>query len=295
INEQEMEELRLAAWMHDVGKIATPEYIVNKTSKLEGIFDRMPLIKTRFNLIEKNLENEYLKKKIDLIGQPIGEQSTKQQPTKQQAQLSVQESVLRMENELSCVLKIIKDDLEFINKSNQSREYMVEADVERIKAIAEKTFDIDGISHPFLKSDEVECLCIRKGNLSSRERDTIKEHANMTFKILEQLPFHQKLARVPEYAAGHHEHPDGSGYPRGLAGDNLPLQSRIMAIADIFEALTAKDRPYKKKMSLSRAMNILDKMKNDGHIDPDIYDLFKQAGIYHTYAQKRLDSEQLDL
>ena len=171
---------------------------------------------------------------------------------------------------------------------------MSDEKIERIKEIAKKTYCFNGKKHYYLTDDEVKNLCVRKGSLTDEERKIIENHALMTLKILNELPFTKKLANVPEYAAAHHEKLDGSGYPQGLSEKDLSLQSRIMAIADIFEALTAKDRPYKKPMKLSQAIKIMGFMKEDKHIDPDIYDLFIKSRIYYDYAKKEMNPEQID-
>ncbi|HCC54219.1 MAG TPA: metal-dependent phosphohydrolase [Desulfobulbaceae bacterium] len=276
-SKEELEELRLSAWMHDVGKITTPDYVVDKADKLQTIFSRLHLIETRFGLIIQQLENEFLRHKIALIeaGETTG-------------QLSF------MEAELARQLLGLKEDMAFIQKCNVASEFMSDDKIARIKAIATCTYICDGEERPYLSADEVENLCIRKGNLNERERKIIDNHATMTSKILNQLPFPKNLAMVPNYAGGHHEKLNGSGYPLGLTEDQLPLQIRILAIADIFEALTAKDRPYREPMRLSQAIRIMDCMKKDHHIDPTIFDLFVESGLCHTYAAKEMKPEQID-
>jgi HD-GYP domain-containing protein (c-di-GMP phosphodiesterase class II) len=172
---------------------------------------------------------------------------------------------------------------------------MSEDKIDRIRAILKKTYFSNGKAYSYLTEEEAKNLCIQKGTLTEEERKIIENHATMTAKILNQLPFPRKLANVPEYAAGHHEKVDGSGYPKKISGKNLPLQSRIMVIADVFEALTAKDRPYKKPMKLSQAVKIMGFMKKDNHIDPDIYDLFIKNRIYYDYALKEMTAEQVDI
>jgi HD-GYP domain-containing protein (c-di-GMP phosphodiesterase class II) len=167
--------------------------------------------------------------------------------------------------------------------------------LERLERIASKKHCACNEEMPGITEDEFRNLSVRKGSLTEEDRKIIENHATMTLKILEQLPFPKKLSHVPEYAGSHHEKLDGSGYPRHLTEKDLPLQSRIMALADVFEALTAKDRPYKKPMSLSQALRILDKMKEDKHIDADIYELFCSEKLYLTYAHEEMNAEQIDL
>jgi len=277
-SQDELEELRLAAWMHDVGKITTPEYVVDKATKLETIFNRIDLIETRFDLIAKTIENDHLQLKIELL-------LRKTTDAKQ---------IEKLDLALNEDLKVLDDDLQFVKGSNLPGEFMVDDKIDRIKTIARKEFQINGVRHPYLTDDEVENLTIRKGSLTNEERKIIENHALMTLKILDQLPFPRKLTRVPEYASGHHEKLDGSGYPRQLKAQDLSLQARIMAVADIFEALTAKDRPYKEPMKLSQAIKIMEFMKKDQHIDPDILDLFISSDLYLDYARKQMNPEQID-
>jgi len=279
LSNDEIEALRLAAWMHDVGKITTPEYIVDKGTKLQTICDRIDHVETKFQLIAQTLENEYQRKKIELLQNQ-----------------SIDTCLLdELDTELAERLETLKDELEFLRRCNLPDEFMSDDKIDRLLAIASKNFTVDGTAHPYLTHDEVKNLSIRKGSLTSEERKIIENHADMTLRILKEIPFSGSMADVPEYAAGHHEKLDGTGYPRGLCGSDLPLQARIMAIADIFEALTARDRPYKKPMKLSQALKIMGFMKSDNHIDPDIFDLFIQQGLYINYARREMNPDQIDL
>ena len=278
-NEDEMEELRLAAWMHDVGKITTPEYVVDKSTKLQTISDRISLIETRFYLIAKLIENKYLNQKIKVLKK--GE--------------NIKTEIQRIDQKLGDETGLLYNELDFIKTCNNPGESMDDDKITRIKEIAEKIYLPDNKKHYYLTEDEVKNLCIRKGSLTKEERKIIENHATMTLRMLKQLPFPRKLANVPEYAAAHHEKLDGSGYPRGLTEKEMPFQSRIMAVADIFEALTAKDRPYKKPMKLSQAVKIMGFMKKDKHIDPDIYDLFINNHLFYDYAKKEMTPEQIDV
>ncbi|MFP4446131.1 MAG: HD-GYP domain-containing protein, partial [Desulfosudaceae bacterium] len=168
-----------------------------------------------------------------------------------------------------------------------------EETAQQIRDIAARTYRQDGRDYPCLTDEEVKCLTIIRGNLLEEERRIIEHHAEMTHLITRELPFPERLRHVPEYAAGHHEKLDGSGYPRGLKADEIPLQTRIIAIADVFEALTAQDRPYKKPMKISQALKILGFMKKDGHIDEHIFDLFINNELYRSYCEEELTPEQL--
>ncbi|MEF2145835.1 MAG: HD domain-containing phosphohydrolase [Desulfovibrionaceae bacterium] len=272
-SEQELEELRLAAWMHDVGKIVTPEHVVDKSRKLETIFDRAELIKTRFELIESTLRVEELTLVRDVDS----------------------EHAARVTREYERRRDLLREELNFILECNRPAEFMDDLRLERLRSIAAKTYVHNGEARPYLNKDEVDNLSVRKGTLTPAERAKIEDHVVVTRDMLQQLPFPRRLARVPAFASRHHERMDGSGYPDGLAGEELLLQARILAVADIFEALTAKDRPYKEPMKLSQALRILGFMTKDGHIDPDIHDLFVTGRVWKEYAESELDPSQVDV
>lgn len=276
-DDDQLEELRMAAWMHDVGKITTPEHVVDKRTRLETVFDRLRLIETRFRLIEQSLRNDFLEKRL----QWLERDADGPLPAPQLDDLNARVNALR-------------EQKEFIVRCNDPSEVMTAEKIGRLRAIAEQTFRVDGSELPYLTEEELYNLSIPNGNLTPEERAAIEHHATMTFNILKELPFPRKLSRVPKFAASHHEKPDGSGYPFGLKDDQLPIESRILAIADIFEALTAKDRPYKLPMKLSAAVRVLEFMKKDGHIDPDLFDLFLSRGLHRRYAEKELSPEQRD-
>lgn len=277
-NNDEMEELRLAAWMHDIGKITTPEMIVDKATKLQSFFDRIEFVETRFDLIAASIENSCLKHKLDLSDRG------KLDP----------EMESHLDQEMSEQLTTVKKDFDFLKAINRAVEFMDDDKLEKLQHIAKKKYHINGRQYPYLTENELLNLSIRKGNLTEEERKIIENHAELTFKMLNELPFPKKHAMVAEYAAGHHERLDGSGYFRHLSKDDLPLQSRIMAIADIFEALTAKDRPYKAPMKLSQALEILSFLKKDGHIDPDIHDLVINSKLLLEYANAFMNPDQID-
>jgi len=277
-NEDELEELRLATWMHDVGKITTPEHVIDKGSKLETIFDRVHLIETRFDLIGKIMEKDFLNKKIKIL-QEDGPNA---------------ELLRETDSQLETALNRLNEEKEFVVTCNCPDELMGDDKLARLHEIAGKTYKMGGVCYPYLSENELYNLSLRKGSLTPEERKVIENHASVTSSMLKELPFPKKLSNAPAYASSHHEKMDGSGYPLGLQGDKLPLQSRIMAIADIFEALTAKDRPYKEPMKLSQAIKILRFMKSDNHIDADVYDLFIDTRLYRKYAESELKPEQID-
>ena len=277
-SEDELEELRLAAWMHDIGKIATPEHVVDKRTRLETIYDRIELIQTRFDLIRQVVRLDHARRKLALLetGRASGTDPA------------------AADEQMEAALDVLREEQAFITQCNLPGEFVGPEKIARIEEISRKSYEIDGVRHPYLTPDEAANLSIPRGTLTDAERQIIQDHAEMTMKILEVLPFPRRYARVPQFASSHHEKLDGSGYPRALREEQLPVQARIMAIADIFEALTARDRPYKAPMTLSHAMKILDIMKKNRHIDPDLMQLFVESGLPLLYAEKELSPEQID-
>ena len=172
---------------------------------------------------------------------------------------------------------------------------MSDEQINRVQALAKKSWTtMDGKELPLLNNDEVENLSIVRGTLNDKEREVINYHIVATIKMLESLPFPRHLQRVPEYAGGHHEKMDGTGYPKGLTREEMSVQARIMSIADIFEALTARDRPYKQGKKLSECLKIMGSMKKEHHIDPDLFEVFVREKVYLQYAEEFLDPEQID-
>ncbi len=260
-------ELKLAGLLHDCGKITTPVHVIDKGTKLSTIFDRIELIDTRFEILKRDL---YLQSTVDskapADANPQGIETL---------ELSLQQALARLD-----------DDRAFLHTANVGGERMSAADQSRVRQIASyKYMDLSGHERPFLTEDEVKNLTIAKGTLTQEERATINHHIVATIEMLEALPWPKHLAKVPEYAGGHHERIDGGGYPRGLRGDQMSVQARAMAIADIFEALTAKDRPYKSAKTLSESLEILGKFRLDGHIDPDLFDIFVREKVYLRFAE----------
>jgi HD-GYP domain-containing protein (c-di-GMP phosphodiesterase class II) len=257
-------ELKIAGLLHDCGKVTTPVHVVDKSTKLETIFDRIQLIDTRFEVLKRDLEIENLKGNLD--------------PQK----------LRQRQRELD-------DDRRFLHACNIGGERMRDEDIERVRRIAAYRWrDAAGHEASFLTEDEARNLTIRAGTLTEDERKVINHHIVATIKMLEALPWPKHLTKVPEYAGGHHERMDGKGYPRGLTREQMSVQARCMGIADIFEALTAKDRPYKKGKTLSESLEILGRMRLNNHVDPDLFDIFVRRKVYRRYAEMFLDPEQID-
>jgi len=323
IDEKSEREISIAAWLHDCGKVVTPEYVVDKATKLETIYNRIHEIRTRFEVIYRDLIIESLNKKLN------GEDEKEV------------DKWLEKEHEK------LKEEFEFVAKANLGGEYMSEKERNKIKEIAkrewlrhfDKTLGLSWAEKERVKPDEklpvteklladkpehiikrdeneleefqkygfkieipknlynygeIYNLTIPKGTLTKEEFFKIQEHVIMTIKMLENLPFPDDLKNVPLYAGTHHEKLDGSGYPRKLKAKDLPLPSRMLAIADIFEALTAHDRPYKTPKKLSEAIKILTFMVKDGHLDKELFKLFLKSGVYMEYAKKYLKEDQID-
>ena len=266
--EDELDELYVAGWLHDFGKVATPEHIMNKSTKLEGLYDKIDEIKFRFEILKRDLELEFYKNKIN--------------------DLDIDRKSFNLE------LAKIKDDISFLEKSNVGGEFMSEDLQERVHEIAKKTIKINEKEEPILTDEEIDFLTISRGTLSEKDKEVMADHVVLTYKLLNKLPYPDHLKQVPFYAGCHHEKINGTGYPNGYKGDKLPLQARIIAIADVFEGLTAPDRPYKPGYKLSKALNILKFMVNDGEIDRDLFDLFITKKLYLKYADEMINSNQID-
>ena len=323
IDEKKEREISIAAWLHDCGKVTTPEYVVDKATKLETIYNRIHEIRTRFEVIYRDLIIQALNKKLD------GED-----------EVEVNEWLKKEHQKL-------KEEFEFIANANIGGEFMHEEEQNKIKEIAQrkwvryfdKTLGISWVERQRIKPDdklpvvenllddkpehiiqrdkkdieklkqhnfkieipenlynygEIYNLTIPKGTLTKEEFFKIQEHIIMTIEMLENLPFPDDLKNVPLYAGTHHEKLNCNGYPRKLCAKDLPLPSRILTIADIFEALTSHDRPYKTPKKLSEVIKILSFMVKDGEIDKKLFELLLKSGIYLEYAKKYLKEEQID-
>ena len=319
-------ELHLASWLHDCGKVVTPEYVVDKATKLETIYDRIHEIRMRFEILKRDAEITYWK----------GIAQGGDEPT--------------LKKEMETEWTKFDDEFSFVAECNVGGEFMADEKVDRLREIAsrkwirtlddrlgiaqeellrkEKTpaqslpaeenllvdrpdhifprdgafeinnpeefgFDMD-VPKDMFNRGELYNLSIARGTLTAEDRYIIQNHVAQTVVMLDQLPFPKHLSRVPEFAGSHHETLIGTGYPRKLSKEQMSIPARIMALADVFEALTAADRPYKKPKSLSDSIKILSFMVKDQHIDPELFQLLLKSGIYKQYAEKFLRPEQID-
>lgn len=260
-SDDDLYELEVASWLHDCGKLTTPDKILEKGAKLEKPIDRIENVRLRMEIIKRD---------ILLNGGAEGWGDNK--------------------------IQQIDDDMSFVERLNKGAEFVSEEDISRLNRLNERySFMMSGSEQPLLDEDEMHHLSIRKGTISEEERKVINNHINVTINMLESLPFPKHLKNVPEYAGGHHERIDGKGFPKGLLRDEMSVASRLMAVADIFEALTASDRPYKAPLKLSKVISIMQGMMNSGHIDPDIFDVFIEQGVHLKYAKEFLRDDQIDI
>ena len=266
MSDRDRYELKLAGLLHDCGKVTTPVHVVDKGTKLETIIDRIQVIDTRFEVLKRDAEIEMLKD-----GSPAARERHAGR------------------------IRQLDDDRAFLRNANIGSERMSDEDVARVERISTYRWkDISGNDAPFLSAEEVQNLTIRSGTLTAEERKIINHHIVATIRMLEALPWPKHLRKVPEYAGGHHERMDGKGYPRGLTREQMSIPARVMGIADIFEALTAKDRPYKRGKTLTESLEILGRFKQNGHVDPDLFDVFVREKVYLRYAEAYLDPDQID-
>jgi HD-GYP domain-containing protein (c-di-GMP phosphodiesterase class II) len=277
MTEKDRYELKIAGLLHDCGKVTTPVHVVDKATKLQTIYDCIGLVDTRFEVLKRDAEIAALKAR----------------PAPGQEGF---EAAADLDRRLAERIRELDADREFIRQCNVGVEAMPEQDQERVRSIGRinRWRDEDGLERQFLSEQEIENLTIRSGTLTQGERDIINYHIVATIKMLDALPWPKHLRKVPEYAGGHHERMDGRGYPRGLTREQMSVQARVMGIADIFEALTARDRPYKHGKTLSESLRILGRFMLNGHIDPDLFDVFVRRKVYLRYAERFLDLEQID-
>ena len=276
LTEEEIYELDVAAWLHDCGKLATPDYIMDKRTKLEGLVDRIHEIEAR------------------IAAQLAQYEASLWQEALIQQQAVPTDVIDTIEQKIQTKKQELIDIVEFLQVANTGDEFMAEENQNKIIQLSHANWPSLNGDLPLLSEAEVDLLNISRGTLSEQERNIINDHIIVTIDMLKTLPYPKNLRDVVEIAAGHHERIDGKGYPYGLTGQQLSLRARILAIADVFEALTAKDRPYKKAKTLSESLKIMSFMAKEGHIDRNLFELFVSKKVYLVYAREHMGNEQID-
>lgn len=302
-DEDEWYTLHLASWLHDCGKVTTPEYVVDKATKLETINNRIHEIRTRFEVLYRDAEVEYYKKR--LAG---GDKEALTKKFQKRIKELRADYVFISECNIGGFLSDDKmERIEQIGKQTWTRHFdrtlgLSWGEKDNIKdnpppppPVEEQLLE-DRPEHIFsgYNRGEIYNLSVKTGTLTAEERDKVNNHIVQTIEMLGCLPFPKAIKQVPEYAGAHHERVDGKGYPNGLKREEMSIPARIMAIADIFEALTSTDRPYKSPKTLSETIKIMALMKKDGHIDPDLFDLFLKTGVHEQYAEQYMKDFQID-
>lgn len=283
-SDDELWQLRIAAWLHDCGKLSLPEHILEKHEKMETLFDRFELIKSRYCYLRALKREEIYKEKLLWL--------KRHNAVLFEAARSFFSSLDRQLHE---TLTQLMEEQEFLERLAKGKENVTDEVKERVKKIAARPIDLEGHSSSFLTDEEVELLTIKGGTLTDKERKVIEHHAEDSYRLLSKLIFPKELNRVPEIVVSHHERNDGSGYPKGLSNGEIPIESRILAIADVFEALSAPDRPYKPPLPLSIVFKIMDQEAAKGHLDKDLYEVFKKKKVALQYAEDFLKPEQMDV
>jgi hypothetical protein len=273
---EEIKQINFAALMHDIGKLATPEQIVDKATKLEALCDRINLIESRIKTLEKALYVQLLEDKVALLE---GRQTN---------------DITLLEEKYTKEIQTLHEAFSLIQISNKGDAFLTNDKVAKIQEFAKKEWKIGDENYYILTEDEAYHLSTQKGTLTTEEREIINAHAKLSVDILNRLPFPKKYQQIPQISGNHHERINGKGYPQGLKGDEISFEARILAIADIFEALTASDRPYKSSMPLSVAMKILYSMAQEGELDKELVKFFYTSGIYMEYAKTFLPQRCID-
>ncbi len=324
-SQDELREFEIGAWLHDCGKVTTPEYVVDKSTKLETINNRIHEIRTRFEVLWRDAQVDYLSSQLSgknkdeslkilkqtqeklvdnfsfIANANIGGEFMSQEKQKRIREIADQEWERNFDDSLGLgELEMMRYDKNSSQKLpakekllSDKKQHIIKREFFNYEAYKEDGFK-ESIPENLYNYGEIYNLCIEKGTLSPEERYKINEHVILSIKMLEKIPFPSHMTKIPEYAGTHHETLIGTGYPRQLTKEDLSIPARVMAIADIFEALTASDRPYKKAKTLSESIKILSFMVKNQHIDEDLFKLFLRSGLYKTYAEKYLKAQQID-
>lgn len=274
---EERHQLSIAGWLHDCGKIGTPDHVMEKSRKLQTIFDRIEYVVAKLEVASRDIDLHFQENIIKAL---------KDGKTIEVKQLDKLRDVAQ---------KQLKLDRAFLQRINVGGEFLTDEQSENIQTIAKRyQIVLEGKAQPLLCDDEVKNLSVQRGTLNDEERLTIQRHMNITQDILESLPFPKHLSNVTEYALGHHERLDGRGYPQGLTKEQMSVPARAMAIADIFEALSASDRPYKQAKPVSECLTIMGRLVDNNHLDGDLFTIFVREKVYEDYINKFANPEQLD-
>src|SRR5213080_303141 len=267
LTDDQMKELRYACLLHDFGKVGVREHILIKAKKL--VPGQLEVIRARFEFIERSVQVKYATEKLEAM--KAGRNGS-----------TIDEIDRRLEAELEQLNEWVKS----IAAANEPT-VMPEDKASMLEFLSRQTYyDIGGNAHPMLDPQEFRFLSLRKGTLDPQERPEMESHVTHSFHFLTKIPWTPVMKSIPEIAYGHHEKLDGSGYPRGLTGDQIPLQARMMTIADIYDALTAQDRPYKRAVPPSTALDILHEEAAQGKLDRDLLDIFVAKKIYQPMAAR---------
>jgi HD-GYP domain-containing protein (c-di-GMP phosphodiesterase class II) len=277
LTEEDRYALDVAAWLHDCGKLTTPDHVMEKSTKLETVFDRIELVDARLEILRRDSE-------IRVLRQALATSLDGKRP-----------DLAEVEREHASEVGELERIRALLHRCNRPAEITSESDQEDIRRIARTPWRrFDGTEMPLLADEEEAGLRVSRGTLTPIEREIMRNHITASIKMLESLPFPRHLRNVPEFAGAHHERMDGRGYPRGLRRDQMSIPARILAIADIFEALTATTRPYKKGLTVRGALEIMERMAVEGHIDPDLFEVFVREKVHEEFAAAFLEEAALE-
>nr|WP_315227409.1 HD domain-containing phosphohydrolase [uncultured Albidiferax sp.] len=279
MTERDRYELKIAGMLHDCGKIATPVHVADKATKLQTLFDRIELISTRFEVLKRDAEIATLRQQLALrtCTDPAAEAAVGQ----------------RLEEALAH----IDADRAFLREVNRAQSVMTDAQLRKVRDIGTRRHwrNADGVQVPFLSGDELDNLTILRGTLTAQEHEIVNHHVAVTNAMLGKVQWPKHLKNVPEYVVAGRERPQGTGLSQELQRQQVPLQSRMLALADVFEALTSTGRPYRPRMKLSKALEVMVRFAKSGYVDADLFDVFMRQGVYRQFAERFLSPEQMDL
>jgi len=265
-DEERLKVLNMSGWLHDVGKIATPLEVMNKASRLGNL---LPLVLQRIDYVLEKEKSSFLKKQLQTL-----------------IEKGDIEKIAPLEKEMQERLDKLQEARKLIEKADNPGTFIDDDIKKQLTEVGNlKYYDQEGYHRPLLEKKEMENLLIPKGTLTAEERKIIEEHVVITEKMLAQVPFSRKLSEVPRFACMHHENLDGTGYPQGCTGDKIPLEVRILTVADIFDAFTASDRPYRSKIPEDRAAEIIRQMVAEGKLDSNVVETLVQNRLWERMEE----------